>query len=65
VVAFFKPRITAAARCCSPKRSSRPITGSTIQTMAMMRLSLNALPKVEMTSTGSMPAIRPVTIAER
>ena len=32
--------------------------------MAMMRLSLNALPKVEMTSTGSIPAIRPVTIAE-
>ena len=32
--------------------------------MAMMRLSLNALPKVEMTSTGSIPAISPVTIAE-
>jgi hypothetical protein len=31
--------------------------------MAMMRLSLNALPKVETTSTGSMPAMRPVTRA--
>ena len=40
------------------------MTGRTIQTMAMMRLSLNALPKVEITSIGSIPAISPVTMAE-
>ncbi len=64
MVAFLSERITAAARCCSPYRSSRPITGRTIHTMAMIRLSLNALPKVEITSAGPIPAISPVTIAE-
>ena len=65
VVALRKPRITAAARCWSPNRSSSPITGRTIQTIAMMRLSLNALPKVEITSTRSIPPSSPVTIAAR
>ena len=32
--------------------------------MAMMRLSLNALPKVEITAIGPSPAISPVTSAE-
>ncbi len=35
------------------------MTGSTIHTMAMMRLSLNALPKVEITSTQVHPAEQP------
>jgi len=57
-------QITAAACCCRPKRSSRPMTGSTIHTIAMMRLSLNALLNVATTLTGSIPPRMPVTSAE-
>ena len=56
---------TNAASCTNPKdpRTCAVITNGNGAT-AMMRLSLNALPKVAMTFTGSMPAKRPVTSAE-
>ena len=55
VVAARIPATTARARSFSPARSSRPITGSTSQTMATYRLLMNALPNAATTSSGPSP----------